>query len=496
MMAFVACELCLWLLVFRFGGGDGVVAPEMLSTPIVNGVTTDEADSIAREEMVEDVDENRGERKCGSMDHADETAADCQGPEAPDDARGRREPDADAEETAKDTVVDASDPANNPITVAGAKELTEKSSTDAERPNENDVVIAKESAIDTVADSTKSTEGPDTKAEVETDTNAETPTDKPEVDAEEPMNESTRITGEKKAKEEPDMDTEEMTEVTSVDANEPGIERDRDADSNETTEESDVDAGEATGGTDSSAKETILEQDAIDDLMVPTEGREEDAEVPAEESFVEAEGPADSRMDMEEPSNGPGPDETEPPKDAASKPDDGTDGEGSAVEPDAEEEPPNGTAMDAMEPAERGTSDPNDEVGRLRSMLDEGFARLRGMVEESDGEPTREAVESLCGDVWVVASQMLSFESHDNDWADSERVMVPEVDATLPGITLEEMSRLDPGPLKSLALESQQCLAGAGLAFQTDEMDIARLEVSTKIFDRLVSSALLFSAIR
>ncbi len=66
----------------------------------------------------------------------------------------------------------------------------------------------------------------------------------------------------------------------------------------------------------------------------------------------------------------------------------------------------------------------------------------------------------------------------------------------MPDITLERISRLDSGPWKSLALESQQCLGGAGLVFLGDDADTTRIEVSTKIFDRLVSSPLLFSAIR
>jgi hypothetical protein len=32
-------------------------------------------------------------------------------------------------------------------------------------------------------------------------------------------------------------------------------------------------------------------------------------------------------------------------------------------------------------------------------------------MKESEEESAREMVESLCGDVWVVASKMLSFES-------------------------------------------------------------------------------------
>ena len=164
-------------------------------------------------------------------------------------------------------------------------------------------------------------------------TDVEGPTYKPEADVKEPVDESAGITEKEEAKGEFDTDAEE----TSIGANEPMVEQDRDAYRKEPTEESDMGAGEATGGVDSGAKGSIIEQDAKDDLIVPTEGREEDAEVPAEETFAEAKGPADPGMDMEEPPDRPRSDEAEPPKDAASEPDDGTDGERSPVEPEADE---------------------------------------------------------------------------------------------------------------------------------------------------------------
>ncbi len=159
------------------------MTPDMVSKPIVNDVTIDKADSIAQKEIVEDVDEERGERKCGSMNHADETDTHCQRPEGAD-AQDRQEPNADEE-----NVANATKPANNPVTIAGAKELAEKSSTDAERPKGDGVVIAKESTID-----------PDEVADSKESTDAEGPTYKPEADVKEPVDESAGNTEEEEAK--------------------------------------------------------------------------------------------------------------------------------------------------------------------------------------------------------------------------------------------------------------------------------------------------------
>ena len=53
LMAFVACELCLWLLVFRFGG-NGVVAPEeALSVPEATNVNMERVANFSRGEVLE-----------------------------------------------------------------------------------------------------------------------------------------------------------------------------------------------------------------------------------------------------------------------------------------------------------------------------------------------------------------------------------------------------------------------------------------------------------
>jgi len=82
--------------------------------------------------------------------------------------------------------------------------------------------------------------------------------------------------------------------------------------------------------------------------------------------------------------------------------------------------------------------------------------------------------ESLCGKVWVAVNEMLSSESSMSD--------------ETAGSQTDNVSSYE-----SLALHSQYCLGGAGLAFLTkDSVDSERLGVSTKVFDRLVSAYYIF----
>eukprot|EP00571_Detonula_confervacea_P015912 CAMPEP_0172302994 /NCGR_PEP_ID=MMETSP1058-20130122/4607_1 /TAXON_ID=83371 /ORGANISM="Detonula confervacea, Strain CCMP 353" /LENGTH=622 /DNA_ID=CAMNT_0013013669 /DNA_START=16 /DNA_END=1884 /DNA_ORIENTATION=- len=141
---------------------------------------------------------------------------------------------------------------------------------------------------------------------------------------------------------------------------------------------------------------------------------------------------------------------------------------------------------DEEEPQEGETSiEPNGELMRLHSMLEEGFAKLRGSVLESNEESKRKSVESLCGSVWVAANEMLSSESLDSSGA--SRDGNSELVGSSGEMTLEDFSQSVSSSWKSLALDAQHCLGGAGLAFLTEEdVDSDRLRVSTKVFDRLL----------
>jgi len=126
---------------------------------------------------------------------------------------------------------------------------------------------------------------------------------------------------------------------------------------------------------------------------------------------------------------------------------------------------------DEAEPQAGGTSvEPETELMRLHSMLEEGFGKLRGSEIESDKENNGSSVERLCGNVWVAANDMLSSESHDSETVDS----------------LGEMAAEEASLWKSLALDAQHCIGGAGLAFLAKgHIDRERLRVSTEVFDRL-----------
>ncbi|KAL9185547.1 hypothetical protein ACHAXT_003324 [Thalassiosira profunda] len=127
--------------------------------------------------------------------------------------------------------------------------------------------------------------------------------------------------------------------------------------------------------------------------------------------------------------------------------------------------------QDDLEDSQQESEMESDDLAKLQSKLDTGFAKLKGLSLESgmDKKYSREYVESLCGNVWTVASERLS----------SEPFGLGEV-------TLEQISQMDASPWKSLALDAQYCLGGAGVAFLTKDVDAARLRVSTKVFDRLM----------
>lgn len=111
----------------------------------------------------------------------------------------------------------------------------------------------------------------------------------------------------------------------------------------------------------------------------------------------------------------------------------------------------------------------------LQSKLEEGFAKMRGIDDELRGVDAklrgsrRKSVESLCGDVWEVANDMVTSSDSNVDVAIVSKGTQSAV---------EEYN--------SLALDAQHCLGGAGLAFlDKDDIDSTRLWVSTQVFDRL-----------
>ena len=111
----------------------------------------------------------------------------------------------------------------------------------------------------------------------------------------------------------------------------------------------------------------------------------------------------------------------------------------------------------------------------LQSKLEEGFAKMRGIDDELRGVDAklrgsrRKSVESLCGDVWEVANDMVTSSDSNVDVAIVSKGTQSAV---------EEYN--------SLALDAQHCLAGAGLAFlDKDDIDSTRLWVSTQVCDRL-----------
>ena len=164
------------------------------------------------------------------------------------------------------------------------------------------------------------------------------------------------------------------------------------------------------------------------------------------------------------------------------------------------------------------------ELRRLQSMLDEGFEKLRhrgtknndndmnnnnrNIPESKDDneEYSQKNVDSICGNVWVAANAMLSAAAAAESQTNAkEEVTAANANANAAAstssgggdeITLGTFSEIETNPWRSLALGAQHCLGGAGLAFLSrDNVDSARLRVSTKVFDRLVSIMCIFVSI-
>ncbi len=153
----------------------------------------------------------------------------------------------------------------------------------------------------------------------------------------------------------------------------------------------------------------------------------------------------------------------------------------------------NGVSHEEEPAQENAVEVVDEELLKLQSMLEEGFSALRGSASsQAVGGFTQESVESLCGNVWVAANEIVSSKTDDTNntsgGAEARGDMV--VEAVVSGeLTPETSSQSMSDPWKSLALDAQHCLGGAGLTFLTkDDIDSARLRISTKVFDRLVSS--------
>jgi hypothetical protein len=124
------------------------------------------------------------------------------------------------------------------------------------------------------------------------------------------------------------------------------------------------------------------------------------------------------------------------------------------------------------------------ELARLQAALDEGFARLVHYYPdvESSGDSISdgETVNSICGDVWAAASGMLS-----SKYLNDSAQLIGRDDASVDYASTEAEVEL----LKSLTLGAQHCLGGAGMAFLSpDGLDHARMRITTRIFDGLVSA--------
>ena len=116
------------------------------------------------------------------------------------------------------------------------------------------------------------------------------------------------------------------------------------------------------------------------------------------------------------------------------------------------------------------------ELKNLRSMLEEGFSYLT-----SSSDVDYDTVDALCGQVWRRTSEFLVYDTSSkskSDWG-----VAKSQDASL------ELLLNSPSSLyKTLALDAQRCLGGSGLRAMTpDTVNLERLKLSTKIFDRLVS---------
>ena len=127
--------------------------------------------------------------------------------------------------------------------------------------------------------------------------------------------------------------------------------------------------------------------------------------------------------------------------------------------------------------------EPHGELSRLQSALEEGFAILSDV--ESRDESKRNTVDSLCGDVWVVANEIQSSKYASNSTGSSSVI-------NLIGPSETRLDESQDSEFSLLKLEAQHCLGGAGMAFlNADGLDYSRLRVTTKVFDGLVSASLL-----
>jgi hypothetical protein len=104
---------------------------------------------------------------------------------------------------------------------------------------------------------------------------------------------------------------------------------------------------------------------------------------------------------------------------------------------------------------------------------------------ESGDESVRNTVDSLCGDVWVVANEMQSSKYARNSTGSSSII-------NLIGPSKTRFEESQDAEFNLLKLEAQHCLGGAGMAFlNTDGLDYSRLRLTTKVFDGLVSASFL-----
>jgi hypothetical protein len=129
---------------------------------------------------------------------------------------------------------------------------------------------------------------------------------------------------------------------------------------------------------------------------------------------------------------------------------------------------------------------PYEELTRLQSALEEGFANLRHSGVESRGKSNRQTVDSLCGDVWVAANEMLYSKYLNNSAVSSSIIKLIGPSE----MSFDESQESEFNSLRSMALDAQHCLGGSGMAFlSADSLDYARLRVTTKVFDELVSNS-------
>lgn len=151
------------------------------------------------------------------------------------------------------------------------------------------------------------------------------------------------------------------------------------------------------------------------------------------------------------------------------------DAEGESADADVESDP--SYADESLVPEAMETLDEAElELKNLRSMLEQGFSYLT-----STSDVDYDTVDALCGQVWIRASEILVHNTSTklkSDWG-----VAKSHDASL-----ELLSNSPPSQYKTLALDAQRCLGGSGLSAMTpDTINLERLKLSTKIFDRLVS---------